>query len=276
MILLRARDVAAKLSQSRLGLWPVCVRISTMSPLASRVRSGTMRPLTRAPTQWWPTSVCTEVGEVDRRRAARQRLDLALRREDVDLLRVELDPQVLQELLRVADFLLRFEQLAQPLKVLLVALGADAAFLVLPVRRDALLGDPVHLLGADLHLERQAALADDRRVQRLVAVRPRHRDEVLEPSRHRRPHLVDDAEHRVAVLDAARDHAQREEVVDLIERDLLPLELLVDRPEALDAAVDRHDRNLRLVELRLEPLAQLVDQPLGRLPLRLRPACRSA
>ena len=106
-ILLRARDVATKFSQSRLGLWPVCVRISTMSPLASRVRSGTIRPLTRAPTHWWPTSVWIEVGEVHRRRAARQRLDLALRREDVDLLRVELDPQVLHELLRVAHFLLR-------------------------------------------------------------------------------------------------------------------------------------------------------------------------
>ncbi len=81
------------------------------------------------------------VGEVHRRRAARQRLHFALRREDVDLFRIELDPQVLHELLRVAHFLLRLEELPQPVEVLLVALGADAAFLVLPVRRDALLGD---------------------------------------------------------------------------------------------------------------------------------------
>ena len=33
------------------------------------------------------------------------------------------------------------------------------------------LGVPVHLLGADLHLERKAVLADDRGVQRLIAVR---------------------------------------------------------------------------------------------------------
>ena len=69
---------------------------------------------------------------------------------------------------------------------------------------------------------------------------------------------------RVAVLDGLRDHAQRDEVVDLVERNLLALQLLVDRPEALDAAVDRDDRNLRLLELRLELRAQLVDQPLGR------------
>ena len=204
------------------------------------------------------------VGEVDRRRAARQRLDLALRREDVDLLRIQLDLQVLQELLRIAHLLLPFEQLAQPDEVLLVAIGADAPFLVLPVRRDALLGDPVHLRGADLHLERQAALADDRRVQRLVAVGPRHRDEVLDAPGHRRPRLMDDAQRGVAVLDRLRDDPQRDEVVDLIEVDLLALQLLVDAEQALDAAVDRDHRHLRLGELRRDRLLQLLDHPLGR------------
>ena len=56
-ILLRAREVRTKVSQSRLGLWPGLVTISTMSPFFSRERSGTIRPLTRAPTQRWPTSV---------------------------------------------------------------------------------------------------------------------------------------------------------------------------------------------------------------------------
>ena len=65
-----------------------------------------------------------------------------------------------------------------------------------------------------------------------------------------------------------RDDPQRQEVVDLIERNLLPLQLLVDRPEALDAAVDRHDRDLRFVELRREPLPELVDQSLGGAPAR--------
>ena len=82
------------------------------------------------------------------------------------------------------------------------------------------------------------ALADDRGVQRLVAVGPRHRDEVLDPPGHRRPRLVDDAERGVAVLDRLGDDAQRHEVVDLVEVDLLALELLVDAEQALDAAVD--------------------------------------
>ena len=77
-------------------------------------------------------------------------------REDVDLLRVEVDLQVLDELLRVADFLLPLEQLAQPAGSSCSSrLVADAALLVLPVRRDAFLRDAVHLLGADLDLERQ-------------------------------------------------------------------------------------------------------------------------
>ena len=133
------------------------------------------------------------VREVDRRRVARKRLHLPGRREDVDLFGIELDLQVLQELLRIADLLLELEQLAKPDEVLLVAIGADAAFLVLPVRGDPFLRDPMHLGGADLDLEGKPAIADHRRVQRLVAVGPRHRDEVLDASRDRRPRLVDDA-----------------------------------------------------------------------------------
>ena len=54
---------------------------------------------------------------------------------------------------------------------------------------------------------------------------------------------------RVAVLDAARDDPQRDEVVDLIELDPLLLQFLADAPEALDAAVDFDERHRRLVEL---------------------------
>ena len=58
-ILLRARVVLATASQSRLGWWPAWVTISTWSPFLRSVLSGTRRPLTRAPTHWWPTSVWT-------------------------------------------------------------------------------------------------------------------------------------------------------------------------------------------------------------------------
>ena len=48
------------------------------------------------------------VCEVHGRRATRQRLHFALWREDVDILRVEFDPEVLHELLRIPNLLLQF------------------------------------------------------------------------------------------------------------------------------------------------------------------------
>ena len=152
--------------------------------------------------------------------------------------------------MRVAHFLLHFEQLPDPLEVPLVAVVADAPLLVLPVRGDALFRVPVHLFGANLHFEWHAPLADHRRVQRLIAVGPRHRDEeVLDAARHGRPCLMDDAERGVAVLHAVGDDAQRDEVVHLVELDALPLELLADAVEPLQASVHVQHRYLRLAQL---------------------------
>ena len=123
------------------------------------------------------------VGKVDRRRPARKRLDEPLRREGVHLFGVELDFEVLDELLRVAHLLLVLQQLTHPLEVPIVTLIADASFLVFPMRRDALFRPAMHFYRADLHLERHAVLADHRRMERLVAVRPRHRDEILDSTR---------------------------------------------------------------------------------------------
>src|SRR5262249_20351911 len=78
------------------------------------------------------------------------------------------------------------------------------------------------------------------------------------------PRLVDDAERAVTVFDPFSDHAQRDEVVDLFEIDLLALELLMDAPEALDASVDLDDGNQRFGELRGDGGLELLDQPFGR------------
>ena len=167
--------------------------------------------------------------------------------------------------------LLPLEELPQPLEIRLVALRPDASLLVLPVRRDPVLRQRVHLLGADLHLERKAALAHDRRVQRAVAVGARHGDEVLDPAGHRRPGVVDDAERGVAVLDRLGDHPERHEVVHLVEIDLLPLELQVDAVEPLDAPVHLDEGNLGLEELPRNRAPQLLDHPFGGLALALDP-----
>jgi hypothetical protein len=66
------------------------------------------------------------VGEVQRGRAGGQRLDLALGREDEDLLVEEVDLQRLHELLGVLEVLLPVEHVAQPLELLLAVGGRRA------------------------------------------------------------------------------------------------------------------------------------------------------
>src|SRR5258706_15886795 len=116
------------------------------------------------------------------------------------------------------------------MEVAVVALIADPAFRVLPMRGDAFLRHPVHFDRSNLHLERCAVLTDHRGVQRLIAVRPGHRDEILDASGYRRPGLMDDAECRITVLHRFGDDPDSNEVVHLLEFDLLAPEFLVDAP----------------------------------------------
>ncbi len=80
---------------------------------------------------------------------------------------------------------------------------------------------------------------------------------------------MDDAERRVAVLHAARDDAERDEVVDLLELDLLPFQLEPDAVQTLDSAVDANHRHLRVAELRGDLGGQPLDDAGGGLALGL-------
>ena len=183
------------------------------------------------------------VREVDGARAGRQRLHLALRREDVHLVVEEVRAQRSHVLGRVLLVPLPVHERANPREPLVVPLPGLAA-LVEPVRGDAELGLLVHLPGAHLDLERRAGRPDHRRVQRAVAVQLRHRDEVLEPAGHRLPERVDEPERAVAVARpllarAVGDHAHGREVVDLVELPALLGHLVVDRVEVLRAPRDQ-------------------------------------
>ena len=86
------------------------------------------------------------VGEIHRRRAARQLDQLALRREAEHLVLVQLQLGVLQELVRRRGVLQDFQQVLHPaVLVHLLAVGLGVGRLVQPVRGDAVLGDVVHL-----------------------------------------------------------------------------------------------------------------------------------
>ena len=163
-----------------------------------------------------------------------------MRREHVHLVGEQVDLDALEELLGVAA-LLHLDQVRQPLARALAAarVAGVVAGLVVPVRGDAGLGDAVHVLGADLHFDRHAVRAEQRRVQRLVAVDARDRDVVLEAARHRLEHRVHDAERAVAGVGACRRRcaSRTRRRSRASERALAP-HLLVDAVEVLLARLD--------------------------------------
>ncbi len=180
------------------------------------------------------------VGEVDRRGALGQLHDAALGREDVDLVREQVDLHVLDEFQRVARALLQFEDALHPLAGAGVGalLGFLFAGLVQPVRGDPVVGHLFHLAGADLDLDGHAVHAEQRGVQRLVAVGLGNRDVVLEATGERLVQVVHGAEHAVAGVDLVDDDAEGVDVHDLVERLALAAHLLVDAEQVLLAAQD--------------------------------------
>ncbi len=122
------------------------------------------------------------------------------------------------------------------------------------MRGDSLFGDAMHFLSADLHFKCLSRV-NHCRVQGLVEVWPGHGDVILEPARDGPPHLMDHAERRVAVADRVGDDAYGEQVVNLIDRAMLPQTLSVNGVEALHAAVDFGGNSVFL-----EPLANRVLQ----------------
>src|SRR6185503_7568785 len=195
------------------------------------------------------------VGEVERGRAGRQVLDVALWGEHEDLVLEDVELDALDELRRVADVALPVHQLAEPGQLRVVLAVALRAFLVAPVGGDADLADLVHRLGPDLDLEGLAVERDHRRVERLVEVVLGDRDVVVELARDRPPQGVDDAERRVAVADVVDEDPDRVDVVDLGELGGLALHLLVDAVDVLGPALE-----VGLDARLLQPRRQLGDR----------------
>ena len=252
-ILVRARDEPTKLSQSCDG--PAVgereVKISTTSPLESLLSRRDQRAVDPGADGAVADLGVHREGEVDRRGLPGQADDVALGREDEDLLRTEVVAQRLEELAGLLGLALPVQQLAQPQHVVgradlgrrteLAGAGPAAgprALLVLPVRGDAVVGGAVHVVRADLQLDRLAVRADHRRVQRLVHVELRHRHEVLEAAGQRLPVGVHDAQRRVAVAHRVDQDPDADEVPDVGEVAAADDHLLVDRVVVLGPAGD--------------------------------------
>ena len=127
-----------------------------------------------------------------------------------------------------------------------------------------MLRDRVHLLGADLNLKGDTLVADHRGMERLIPIGPRHRKKVLETARDRRPCLVDDADRRVAVPDRRRDHAKRDQVIDLLQRGPLASDFLMDAIGPLDTKFNPYVGDLCLGERTLKSTLELLDRAAGR------------
>ena len=178
------------------------------------------------------------VGEVDRRGAFRQLHDAALGREHVDLVREQVDLHALDKFQRVAGALLHFQHAFDPLpRAGVAALGQ--VFLVgfvQPVRGDAVVGQLFHFAGTDLDLDRYAVHAEQRGVQRLVAVGLGYRDVVLEAAGQGLVQVVHGAQYAVTGVDLVDDDAEGVDVHDFVERPALAAHFLVDAVEVLLAA----------------------------------------
>ncbi len=177
------------------------------------------------------------IREIHGSRASRKREHFSLRRERVHFLGIQVHLERGHELRRLLHFLDPFDQLPHPQDALIVGVGDVLAVFIAPVRGDALFGDTVHFLGADLNFKRLPRI-NYRRVQRLVEVWPGHGNVILEAAWNGPPHLMDYAERRVAIAYRVGDDAHGQQVVNLIDRAVLPQTFLVNGIEPLHAAVD--------------------------------------
>ena len=108
--------------------------------------------------------------KVHHRCACRHLAQLALRREHHNFVRKEVELDRVEEVERVGlrvveDFFDRVEPLVQ-----FVLVVSGVLVLIFPVCGKTLLGDVVHAVGADLHLNPLPVLAHKRVVERLIAV----------------------------------------------------------------------------------------------------------
>ena len=94
---------------------------------------------------------------------------------------------------------------------------------------DAVLGVLVHLVGADLNLNRTPAGTNHRRMQRLIEVELRHGDIVFEAPGNGVPSTVECSQNRIAVANCLDQHAHRDKIKDLIEGFITDDHLLIDR-----------------------------------------------
>ena len=179
------------------------------------------------------------IGKVQGRSAARQVDNIALGGENEHLLAEQIGLQTVDKFMAVTGFALPVEDLTQPVELLIKGFVV-AAFFVAPMRGDTVFRQMVHLAGANLNFkgEGHAAAANHGGVQRLIHVVFRYGNIILEAAGHLRPQRVANAQHAVAFGDGIDDHADSDQIVNLVEGLVLDDHLAVDGIQVLGAADD--------------------------------------
>src|SRR5690554_2983049 len=132
------------------------------------------------------------------------------------------------DFMRITEFFLPLEHMPHPPDTPITRnWHTGSALLVLPVGRNPLFGNAMHLLSAYLHLHPLPIRPNDRSMQGLVHIRLRHGDIVFKASRDRFPCFVDNSQTRVAISYVVDNYAKRYEIVNLINVNLLALYLAV-------------------------------------------------
>ena len=96
----------------------------------------------------------------------------------------------------------------------------------------------MHFIGTDLDFKGLPALPDQRRMKGLVHIRFRHGNIILETSRDRLIHFMNNTKCCIAVLDSIYNNTDREQIVDLFNGFILVLHFLIDTEKVLDTTVN--------------------------------------
>ncbi|MPM73412.1 hypothetical protein SDC9_120392 [bioreactor metagenome] len=150
------------------------------------------------------------IGKVEWSRALRQVDDLPLRREHENVLAEEILHDAVDKFLAVLGRILCFDDLAQPAGFAIEQALNRTAFLIHPVRGNAVFRGAVHFLRSNLHFKRDSVRRKQRRMERAVHVRFWRCDVVFESTRNRFPVCVNHAERGVTVVDGVHDDANRD------------------------------------------------------------------
>ena len=100
------------------------------------------------------------IGKINSTGSSRQLHNLAPWSKDINFVREQIDLQALDKLQRIASAFLQLQQILSPLSRPLLITVEIAVALIQPMPGDAVIGNSVHLFGANLYLDGYAMHAE--------------------------------------------------------------------------------------------------------------------